>query len=275
MNIIYNNGTDFIKDNYQIISNNQLETIFFVENAKKIKSIDKNNYMIKIYNNFSYLLAIHCQNYPLVLFGDLKLVDELILVLNKNNYHFDKILTSKNLGEIFLQSYEKINGGFHYINLSMDIMKCDTDNNIDNKGLKCAKDLDVEEITKIMLAFYKETANNEVSYQETLKRVKENISDFVIIKNEKRIVSIAKKTRETEYLCSISAVYTLEKDRKKGFSKKIVSFLTNHIVNNHKMAYLFVDKNNPISNHLYQTIGYAYDKPQFEFIYKKIHNFSE
>ena len=40
MNIIYNNGTDFIKDNYQIISNNQLETIFFVENAKKIKSID-------------------------------------------------------------------------------------------------------------------------------------------------------------------------------------------------------------------------------------------
>ena len=35
MNIIYNSGSDFIKDNYQIISSHQLETIFFVENAKK------------------------------------------------------------------------------------------------------------------------------------------------------------------------------------------------------------------------------------------------
>ena len=51
------------------------------------------------------------------------------------------------------------------------------------------------------------------------------------------------------------------KERKKGFSKKIVSFLTNYIVTNHKIAYLFVDKNNPISNHLYQSIGYVYDKP--------------
>ena len=90
----------------------------------------------------------------------------------------------------------------------------------------------------------------------------------IIIKNKKRIVSIAKKTRETDCLCSISAVYTIEKERKKGFSKKIVSFLTNYIVTNHKIAYLFVDKNNPISNHLYQSIGYVYDKPQFEFIYQ-------
>ena len=118
MNIIYNSGSDFIKDNYQIISSHQLETIFFVENAKKIQLIDRNNYMIKIYHNASYLLAIHCQNYPLVLFGDLKLVDELILVLNKNKYYFDKILTNKNLGETFLQSYEKLNGGFHAIHLS-------------------------------------------------------------------------------------------------------------------------------------------------------------
>ena len=93
--------------------------------------------------------------------------------------------------------------------------------------------------------------------------------------SEKRIVSIAKKTRETDCLCSISAVYTIEKERKKGFSKKIVSFLTNYIVTNHKIAYLFVDKNNPISNHLYQSIGYVYDKPQFEFIYQVINNFSK
>ena len=86
--------------------------------------------------------------------------------------------------------------------------------------------------------------------------------------NLRLVVSIAKKTRETDCLCSISAVYTIEKERKKGFSKKIVSFLTNYIVTNHKIAYLFVDKNNPISNHLYQSIGYVYDKPQFEFIYQ-------
>lgn len=268
MNIIYNSGSDFIKDNYQIISSHQLETIFFVENAKKIQLIDRNNYMIKIYHNASYLLAIHCQNYPLVLFGDLKLVDELILVLNKNKYYFDKILLNKNLGETFLQSYEKLNGGFHAIHLSMDIMRCDTINNFDTKGVKWAEVLDAEEIAKIMVAFYKETVDDKVSYQAALKRVEENISDFVIIKNKKRIVSIAKKTRETDCLCSISAVYTIEKERKKGFSKKIVSFLTNYIVTNHKIAYLFVDKNNPISNHLYQSIGYVYDKPQFEFIYQ-------
>ncbi len=150
----------------------------------------------------------------------------------------------------------------------MDIMRCDTINNFDTKGVKWAEVLDAEEIAKIMVAFYKETVDDKVSYQAALKRVEENISDFVIIKNKKRIVSIAKKTRETDCLCSISAVYTIEKERKKGFSKKIVSFLTNYIVTNHKIAYLFVDKNNPISNHLYQSIGYVYDKPQFEFIYQ-------
>ncbi|MFR7881149.1 MAG: hypothetical protein ACLU5J_06525 [Christensenellales bacterium] len=116
-------------------------------------------------------------------------------------------------------------------------MRCDTINNFDTKGVKWAEVLDAEEIAKIMVAFYKETVDDKVSYQAALKRVEENISDFVIIKIKKRIVSIAKKTRETDCLCSISAVYTIEKERKRIF-KKIVSFLTNYIVTNHKIAYL-------------------------------------
>jgi len=53
----------------------------------------------------------------------------------------------------------------------------------------------------------------------------------------------------------------------KSLARKVVTYLTNAILQSGKLAYLYVDKANLISNHLYQSIGYEYVTPQIEIRY--------
>ena len=94
---------------------------------------------------------------------------------------------------------------------------------------------------------------------------------WIWMKNGK-IVSMARKVRETDLLCGISHVFTRREYRGKGFARQTVTALTEDILKQGKLAYLYVDRTNPISNHLYQSIGYEYGKPHIETAYLPAEN---
>ena len=71
------------------------------------------------------------------------------------------------------------------------------------------------------------------------------------------VVSMAGLGRETAHGIAVSLVYTPPRWRNKGYASSCVAKLTNRMLDNgKKFCCLFTDLANPISNSIYQRIGY-------------------
>ena len=51
-------------------------------------------------------------------------------------------------------------------------------------------------------------------------------------------------------------IITRDEYRGKGYARKVVNTMKNEIINTGMIATLNVDQNNPISNHLYKSLGF-------------------
>ena len=263
---LYNNGREFLQENVEILVKYPLETLFFEANAKFMAQTNNNDFLVKIAVADKFLIAVHNNNFPMVIFGAVDLCREFAQFAATQKLTFGKVLGAKDICEKFLQEYESLVGGTHAINHAMDIMRCDRILTDDVEGVEVPTEKDVDELAKMIVDFSAEAVGDNVNLYETKSDVLGRLSDFAIVKKDGKIVSIASTKREMDKLASIADVYTLPDYRCKGFSCKVVTYLTKSILDRGKLPYLFVDKTNPISNHLYTKIGYTYATPQYEFI---------
>ena len=256
MIILYENGDQFLNDNKSIIQPCPLETAFFVANAK-LKDVSE-GFAVKVLDGDNFLLCMRYLNFPMILYGSESLCEELALCLFEHKLTFERVLAGESLASSFLLSYEKLKVGTHSIVHVMEIMQCKSirQNSIDFTSVESALLEDAEEIASLVQKFRSDTSQPKQTHEELLQRVKDEIKQFALIRADGKIVSIAKRTRETEQLCCISSVYTCEEFRGKSLARQVVTWLTEGILRQGKLPYLFVDKANPISNHLYQSIGY-------------------
>ncbi|MCM1194783.1 MAG: GNAT family N-acetyltransferase [Corallococcus sp.] len=264
MHKLYKSGQDFLADNNGILADFPLETVFFELNAKRIENTDKNDFLIKLQCGNGYLLAVHCSSKPLVLFGDVALCAEFARVAFEEKLTFNKVLGAKETCEIFLSEYRRFTGARFEINRAMDIMQCRQTETDDVCGVERATEKDLNEIAELAALFENE-AFGESDVKDYKQKLQGIIRDFAFIRRDGKIVSLAAKVRENQSLCAISWVYTLPRYRNNGLSRRVVTHLTKSVLNDGKLPYLFVDKNNPISNHLYTKIGYTYAAPQYEY----------
>jgi len=83
-------------------------------------------------------------------------------------------------------------------------------------------------------------------------------------------VSIAITSRTTPHSVSVGAVFTPEEYRGRGYSQACVSHLSQQELDRgYRYVCLFTDLNNPISNHVYQKIGYRMVSKFVMIQYKK------
>jgi uncharacterized protein len=79
----------------------------------------------------------------------------------------------------------------------------------------------------------------------------------LVVSGNQQPVSMLAVVRETKNVAIISWVYTPPYSRSKGFASTAVYKLTELMHKNHqKRCALFADKSNPVSNKIYQNIGY-------------------
>lgn len=260
----YKWGQEFLTDNEDILARYPLQTVFFEVNAKCITETSENNFLVKVQMDDKFLLIVHYADYPMVLFGDGVLCAEFAKYAVCNNLTFTKILGALDTCEAFLGEYEKLVHCTHEINHAMDIMRCDNvlTYNVDDVG--AASDDDIAELTKLITDFAYEALGDKADAEKIEKDVTDRLHSFAVIRQDGKIVSLASTKRETSYLACIADVYTLPAYRNRGLSCRIVTYLTRRIVSSGRLAYLFVDKKNPVSNHLYTKIGYTYAVPQYE-----------
>lgn len=263
----YETGQEFIDENLEILQNNPIETRFFKFNAMNMSDMS-NGFIVKVINDDKFVLALRYDIYSMVIFGDDSLLEYLATELFKRKYKFEKILGSDKAVNLFIHYYEKLAGGSHKIVHSMEVMICKQikSSNIDTSIVENANADDIQEVAEILYLFQIEI-NDKVDLQRIIEKVKKEIENYVLIRQDNKIVSIAKSCQEDEKVCAISSVFTIKEFRGKGMAKKVMIFLTNKILNKGKYSYLYVDKANPISNHLYSSIGYSYLAPQTDIAY--------
>lgn len=264
---LYKTGQEFLDENLNIIRNDPLGATFFEVNAKAIDKCSQNDFAIRIDSDGKVLLAIHVGNYPLVLYGSERCANELAEVVAKHKLSFCKTIGALELSTVFLTAYEQRVGGSHKVNKSMDVMRCGKVNCCDTIDVEQATERDIEEIAQLEADFTFEALGERPKQSELLSKLTKQINNFALIRNNGEIVAIAEGIDEGNGLCRISYVYTKPTHRNMGYSRKVVTYVTQRAIDVGNLAYLHVDKNNPISNHLYLSIGYTYGKSRYEIEY--------
>ena len=266
---VYATGKEFLNENLELIRKDPLGAMFFEANANSIGQCDVDNYAIRVEVEGEILIAIRAHGYPFVIYGSENCVVELAKIVAKNKLQFSKVIGYFGVSDKFLSAYEAIVGGSHKINLSMDVMYCENVTPCDTTEVEQATPNDAEEITRLFVAFLSEAMGENSTWGEKIDKIKQNIQSFALLRADENIASIACTCESGKGLCRISEVYTKPEYRNRGYSRKVVTYLTEQIIASGNLPCLHVDQHNPVSNHLYQKIGYKYGKSRYEFGYEK------
>ena len=264
---LYKTGKEFLDENINLIRSDPLGTIFFEANGNAIAQCDASNYAVRIDVGNEVLIAIRVDGFPLVIYGSESCVDALARTVADNKLQFDKVIGYYGLLDKFLISYEQLVGGSHKVNLSMDVMYCDDVEPCDTSEVERATAKDAEEITRLVVDFLNEALGKNATWGGNFDKISQEIDFYALLRVNGKIVSIGVCKDSGDGLCRISNVYTKPQHRNKGYSRKVVTYLTEQILKLGKTPCLHVDKTNPVSNHLYQTIGYKYAQSRYEIIY--------
>ena len=125
--------------------------------------------------------------------------------------------------------------------------------------MRPAVDTDAELLVTWSVAFQKEALPNEVNPDHARRTVLLGIQDqrLYVWEDGGRPVSEAMATRPTPHGISIGLVYTPPELRRRGYATALVAELSQRMLDSgREFCTLFTDLANPISNSIYQKIGY-------------------
>jgi len=249
----YNNGNDLIEENDGFLKTNKDLSAFFYLDAPLLNEVDQVNYALQVTCGEQRLLAMKVEPYNLLLFGSSDCVKELLDYLFNQNYEVKGMLCSEDLGEK-LSSMLKNDYNISYCEaLAMDFMEARKKTEPTSTDVISGEEADTDEIFECLQKFVVDCGLLDKANR---KSVEKGISNFRLLKKDGLIISMAKMIDSSDESMRISDVYTRNEYRGKGYARKVVNAVKNDILDKGKIATLNVDKKNPISYHLYLSLGF-------------------
>ena len=247
---VYKNGKSFIEENHTFLDLNKYASTFFYLDAKLLNEVSKTNYAIKVEKDKDTLLALKVEPYNLLLYGCRVCLKELLEYLSKEEYEVEGILCEKSIGdELITLTNDK-----YYLSMGMDFMEARSFTLPSSKDVVVPTLEDVDEIYDSIACFIKDCGLTDPLPKK--ERVIKNLPNYRVIKIDGKIVSMASFSEDTKDSYRITNVYTKPEYRGKSYAKKIVNNIKNEILDMGKLATLNVDINNPISYHIYESLGF-------------------
>ena len=253
MIIVYKSGKEFIDDNIEILNQNKYLSAFFFLDAKLIEEVNNINYVIKVINNDKYLLALKVIPFNLLLMGDKECLDELLGFIKDNNYEIEGILCPCEIGDYLVEVASVFLNKRYKKMIGMDFMEAIEFTEKTSSDVVKASIDDLDQVYECAKSFYLDCGLKDNSKKEDFVR---KIDSFRIIKKDGLVVSMARFDVISEDALKISFVYTRPEYRNKGLGRKVVNAIKNEILSKNMTATLNVDQANPISNHLYKSLGF-------------------
>lgn len=262
----YEDGAGFLRDNIAFLNMYPIETMFFRGNAERLTDRSL-GFAVRATDGSDRLIALRYADYSTVLFGEKRLCDRLAEGLVKNNLSFSRVLCEESLSDSFFRSYERLAGGSHRLLHRMFLMKCLQTEIRASKRVERARPSDAAELAELMSEFNSEALGFDVSPDKLLQGLQNSFGSFYVVRLNGVLSCVAQRARETEALCAVTNVFTRREYRGMGLAREVVGTITREIVDSKKTAYLYVDGENPVTNHLYTSLGYRYLSPQCESEY--------
>lgn len=258
----YKNGQEFITENLRLLQLNKYFSLYLINNSNVLQECDNKNYALKSEIGDKKLIIIKCDPYGAIFYGDEECLEEAIDYILTEKLEIKNFLSLYELGNsiknIFAEKYKiKFKLGLAFDFMDSKQITEPSCNEVEHTNFD-----DIDELYDCLGNFIKDVGlDNEVS----LEKLKSNIDKYRVIRDGDKIISMAKYGDFSDEICKISDVYTRVEYRGKSYARKVVNTLKNEIIKNGKIAVLNVDKKNPISNHLYSSIGFEKIFSQVEF----------
>ncbi len=269
---LYENKEELLKDNMFLLDGSNEELIltnFFPGNAEHYVQFDRYNYSFKIESNDSFLLILAIQNYPTLVYGAIDLVKEACKVICDYNLYFERLIGNHELIKAFQKEYISIRGGSFDDYHQMSIMMLKQLVSYEQDGVFKCQMKDLNSLISIYQDFYQTIYHRSILQEEVKEILTKDINSYYAYKVDEEIVSIASITRSNQKISAISHVYTRPEFRNHHYARKVVSKVCDEIMSQGKVPYLYVDRKNPISNHLYLSLGFSYLSDHTNCSYQK------
>lgn len=264
---VYEDAKTFKEDIYAILMQNEVKNELFLHNLKEAEN-NKQIFMAAVKSNTTIeLICIWQPPFPMIFetIGNVfkeEVLHTFIIYLVKTNQVPKDFFTSDNNIEIALQLFKT-----HQITYKLkDELLIATMNRaqfqpkpFEHYVFKQATKADSYFLAYWYLHYAQETGGNLKTLVEADQRVQADTEKGIIflLYDNGTPVSLVSKARERERHATINTVYTPPFYRRKGYAGACVSALCQHIFENtQKDCLLFLDKNNPITCHLYPSIGF-------------------
>ena len=244
----YYDSNEFINENKSFLDLNLYMSSFFYLDAPLYDPESSYDYMVKVSNNDKWLLAMKVSHYNLMIYGDESLVEELFSYLDYKNYKYEAILSSIEIGNEVIRIKP-----IYTQEIGMDFMEAKDYTEETSKDIVTLNENDVDELYELLVKFIKDCGLNDPIIKE---KIYPRIHLYRAIKENGHIISFAQLSKYTDTSYKIAFVYTKDEYRGKGYARKVVNSVKNEILDMGFTATLNVDKKNPISNHLYESLGF-------------------
>lgn len=250
---VYENGIDFIKENESFLKTKiNLSSYFFIDAPLLVKT-DKINYALLCSNDEHKLCALKVEPYNLMLCGDKECVNELIEFIINNDYEIKTILGEEEINILVINKLKEFNINYKE-HIVMDLMEASEKTIPSDSRVEVAKMDDLDDIYEYMINFIKDCGLFDEIKKDKIQQV---IDSYRLIRFNGKIASIARYAKSDDKYQKICYVYTPNEFRCMGFAKVVVNSIKNEMIDNGYIATLNVDRVNPISNHIYSSIGFV------------------
>ena len=250
---LYNNGAEFISENGQLLNLNKYMSTFFFMDAPLLKETNKSNYAIKAEESSRQLLAMKVEPYNLMLYGDKDLLPELLQFISRNGYVMEGVMCPSDIGEYLVDISNNVIGKEYVKSIGMDFMETTKYTEPSSDEVTVPSHDNLDQLYGFYVNFIRDCGLTDKPDRERLEK---HLSSFRIVKADGEPVSMAAFSVNTDSSYRITHVYTKPEYRGKGYARKVVNSLKNEILAMGKTATLNVDQANPVSYHLYSSLGF-------------------
>ena len=261
MIVSYRTGAEFLQENRPYLQENPYLSVFFTLDAPLLKQADRINYAVRCEQGEKRLLALKVEPYNLLLLGAEDCVPELLRFLFDGGYEIKNYLCASELGYVLMQELTSYGRRYEEA-LAMDFMEARSVTEPSAPEVETAREDDLDEIYDCAQRFVADCGLLDKPEKEPFRKVLDSIR---VIRADGKIVSMARIAPSSQDDLRLVLVYTRDEYRGRGYARKVVNSAKNEILALGKRATLDVDQRNPISYHLYLSLGFERMFSQGEF----------
>jgi len=266
----YDNVKEFIEENEELILEKEWLNNLMVANYQEFleNGLDENSLLARVTDSGkTELIMLLRRPWKLLLYSPTEnATNELYRFAAEEVYKVDKNLpgvnAEKQIGNMFAEEYCRLANKKTKLHLNMRILvleKLLETNLRDDVIYRKAEIKDKETLKKFINDFHEEALNEKLEDDVLEEKVDNHLEKgYYLLEKDGKIVAQTVLSRTLKKGKCVSGVFTPKEERGNAYAYNLVYRVSKEILDDGaEYCVLYTDDSNPISNHVYEKIGYV------------------